>query len=74
MLQRSNILACANLHFEAMSRKKSSADHPRIALAIAGGGPLGALHEIGALRALERSLRGIDFNQLHHYVGVSAGG
>ena len=47
---------------------------PRIALALAGGGPLGAIYEIGALCALDESLEGLDFNRLHHYVGVSAGG
>jgi len=47
---------------------------PRIALALAGGGPLGAIYEIGALCALQESLQGIDFNHLQHYVGVSAGG
>ncbi len=51
--------------------KKSS---PKIALALAGGGPLGAIYEIGAMCALEESLNGLDFNQLEHYVGVSAGG
>ncbi len=47
---------------------------PRIALALAGGGPLGAIYEIGALCALEQSLTGLDLNRLDHYVGVSAGG
>ena len=47
---------------------------PRIALALAGGGPLGAIYEIGALCALDEALEGVDFNRLHHYVGVSAGG
>jgi NTE family protein len=47
---------------------------PRIGLALAGGGPLGAIYEIGALCALEESLEGISFTNLHHYVGVSAGG
>lgn len=46
---------------------------PRIGLALAGGGPLGAIYEIGALCALEEALRGLDFTQLHGYVGVSAG-
>lgn len=55
-----------------MKPRKSSA--PRIALALAGGGPLGAIYEIGALCALDEALAGIDFTQLHHYVGVSAGG
>lgn len=47
---------------------------PRIALALAGGGPLGAIYEIGALCALQESLHGLNLNQLNHYVGVSAGG
>jgi len=44
-----------------------------IGLALAGGGPEGAVYEIGALRALEESLDGIDLNDLDSYVGVSAG-
>lgn len=51
-----------------------AARRPRIALALAGGGPLGAIYEIGALCALEDSLEGLDFGALDHYVGVSAGG
>jgi len=47
---------------------------PRIALALAGGGPLGAIYEIGALCALDEALEGIAFTRLDHYVGVSAGG
>lgn len=47
---------------------------PRIGLALAGGGPLGAIYEIGALCALEEALTGIDFTDCHSYVGVSAGG
>ena len=47
---------------------------PRIALALAGGGLEGAVYEIGALRALEESLEGIDFERdVAIYVGVSAG-
>ena len=46
----------------------------RIALALAGGGPLGAIYEIGALCALDESLEGVDLTRLDHYVGVSAGG
>jgi NTE family protein len=46
---------------------------PRIALALAGGGPLGAIYEVGAMCALEESLIGLDFTRLQHYVGVSAG-
>ena len=47
---------------------------PRIALALAGGGPLGAIYEIGALCALDESLEGLSFSDLDAYVGVSAGG
>ena len=56
------------------SKSKSSTAQPRIALALAGGGPLGAIYEIGALCALDESLQGLSFTKLHHYVGVSAGG
>jgi predicted acylesterase/phospholipase RssA len=45
-----------------------------VALAFAGGGPLGAIYEIGALCALADGLKGLDFNGCDHYVGVSAGG
>ena len=46
---------------------------PRIGLALAGGGPFGAIYEIGALFALEESVEGLDLNRLDCYVGVSAG-
>ena len=51
-----------------------STKKPRIALALAGGGPLGAIYEIGALCALDESLSGLSLNDLDAYVGVSAGG
>jgi predicted acylesterase/phospholipase RssA len=44
-----------------------------MALALAGGGPLGAIYEIGTLMALSEALDGFDFNDLDAYVGVSAG-
>lgn len=46
---------------------------PRIGLALAGGGPLGAIYEIGALCALEEALPDLDLNALDGYIGVSAG-
>jgi predicted acylesterase/phospholipase RssA len=46
---------------------------PRIGLALAGGGPLGAVYEIGALCALEDSIAGLDLARCDAYVGVSAG-
>lgn len=45
----------------------------KIGLALGGGGPLGGIYEIGALRALDESLEGLDLNNLHVYVGVSTG-
>jgi len=46
---------------------------PKVGLALAGGGPLGAIYEIGALCALEEAIPGLDLNALDGYVGVSAG-
>jgi len=46
---------------------------PRIGLALAGGGPLGAVWEIGALCALAEAVPALDFTALDGYVGVSAG-
>jgi len=46
---------------------------PRVGLALAGGGPFGAIYEIGALAALEESIEGLDLAALDCYVGVSAG-
>jgi predicted acylesterase/phospholipase RssA len=45
----------------------------RVGLALAGGGPLGGIYEVGALLALTDSLDGIDFGDLDVYVGVSSG-
>ena len=46
----------------------------KIGLALAGGGPLGGIYEVGALLALADSLDGLDLNRLDAYVGVSSGG
>jgi NTE family protein len=46
---------------------------PKIGLALAGGGPEGAIYEIGVLRALDEALEGVDLTDLHVYVGVSSG-
>jgi len=51
----------------------SSRSRAKIGLALAGGGPEGSIYEIGAVRALDESIEGIDFNDLDIYVGVSAG-
>lgn len=47
--------------------------HNSFGVALAGGGPLGAIYEVGVMAALEEGLLGIDFNQCGVYVGVSAG-
>jgi predicted acylesterase/phospholipase RssA len=46
---------------------------PRIGLALAGGGPLGAFYELGALEALAECIEGLDLTRLDAYVGVSSG-
>lgn len=48
-------------------------DRGKIGLAVAGGGPLGAIYELGTLHALDEALEGVDFTDLHAYVGVSSG-
>jgi predicted acylesterase/phospholipase RssA len=45
----------------------------KLGLALASGGMLGGVYELGALRALEESIQGLDLNRLDVYVGVSAG-
>jgi predicted acylesterase/phospholipase RssA len=45
----------------------------KVGIALAGGGPLGAIYEIGALVALEKALRGVALTDLDAYVGVSSG-
>ena len=45
----------------------------KVGIALAGGGPLGGIYEIGALVALEQALRGVDLTGLDLYVGVSSG-
>ncbi len=44
-----------------------------IGVALAGGGPLGAIYEIGALMALDEALRGVSLKACDVYVGVSSG-
>ena len=45
----------------------------RLGLALAGGGPEGAIYEMGVLRALDDAFAGVDFNDVPVTVGVSAG-
>jgi predicted acylesterase/phospholipase RssA len=45
----------------------------RIGLALAGGGPVGGIYEVGAMAALAEALDGLDFTGFDIYVGVSSG-
>ena len=45
----------------------------KVGIALAGGGPLGGIYEIGALAALEEALLGIKLTECDVYVGVSSG-
>jgi len=56
------------------AKQKAQKGRPaKLGLAIAGGGPLGAIYELGALRALDEVLLGTRLNRLDVYVGISAG-
>ena len=46
----------------------------KIGLALAGGGPVGGIYEVGAMAALAEALEGLDFNGFDYFVGVSSGG
>lgn len=55
------------------ARKRRPPSQGRIGLAIAGGGPIGGMYELGALRALDVAIEGLDLTRLEVYVGVSSG-
>ena len=59
------------LTVEPARRRRPSAG--RLALALAGGGPLGAFYEIGALHALSEAIEGRGLTDFDVYVGVSSG-
>ena len=50
-----------------------AAGRSKVGLALAGGGPVGGIYEVGALAALSESLEGCNFNALDFFVGVSSG-
>jgi len=62
-----------SLHPARQRGKPSNRAPARIGLAIAGGGPIGGMYELGALRALDEALDGLDLTDLDSYVGVSSG-
>jgi len=53
--------------------RKPPRSQGRVGLAIAGGGPIGGMYELGALRALDQAIEGLDLTRLEVYVGVSSG-
>ena len=61
-----------SLH-SAVQRANRGTRASRIGLAVAGGGPIGGMYELGALRALDDALDGLDLHRLDCYVGVSSG-
>ena len=61
------------LQLDAERPARSARDRGRIGLAVAGGGPIGGMWELGALHALADSISGLDLTDLHVYVGVSSG-
>ncbi|HQQ58620.1 MAG TPA: patatin-like phospholipase family protein, partial [Thermomonas sp.] len=61
------------LSLHAAPAPKPRARQSRIGLAIAGGGPVGAMYELGALRALDEACDGLDLTRMDCYVGVSSG-
>lgn len=59
------------LILQAASRPRRS--RTRVGIAIAGGGPIGAMYELGVLRSLDQAVEGLDLTALDVYVGVSSG-
>ena len=55
------------------ARTRETPGRARVGLAIAGGGPIGGMYELGALRALDVAIEGLDLTRLEVYVGVSSG-
>jgi NTE family protein len=74
MTERETRLGPRPIERRERSLRHAGAGCTGIGLALAGGGPLGGIYEVGALLALADSLDGIDFNKLDVYVGVSSGG
>ncbi len=61
------------LSFQPATHPRSLKTRHKIGLAVAGGGPIGGIYELGALRALEELIDGVTLTRLDAYVGVSSG-
>jgi predicted acylesterase/phospholipase RssA len=55
------------------ARRPRRRGRSKIALALAGGGPLGAFYELGALHALSEAIEGRELIEFDVYTGVSSG-
>ncbi len=61
------------LKLTSASKPRTERRRPVVGLAIAGGGPLGAIYELGALQAIDEAIDGLHMHDLDIYVGVSSG-
>lgn len=61
------------LVIKAAHKPVRSSTRSKIGLAVAGGGPIGGIFEVGAMRALDDAIEGLDMNALDVYVGISSG-
>jgi NTE family protein len=61
------------LVIQAASQPPTRRRASRIGLAVAGGGPLGGIYELGALCAIQDAFERLDAEALDVYVGVSSG-
>ncbi len=61
------------LNLQPAQNPRKPGGRQSIGLAIAGGGPIGGIYELGALRALDEAVEGLDMGRIDVYVGVSSG-
>src|SRR5450759_3536069 len=59
------------LTIEPAQRRR--AGRSKLAIALAGGGPLGFFYQLGALHALSEAIEGRNLTEFDVYVGVSSG-
>jgi NTE family protein len=57
----------------ALNRRRAEIRHSKVALVLAGGGIMGVVYEIGALRAINDMLVDLTVNDFDIFVGTSAG-
>jgi NTE family protein len=80
IFEKTNYKTKINHHYsrgcmvDHLMNKKKEQPAIKVGIALAGGGPLGAIYEIGALAAIDEAIEGLNLTQAHIYVGVSAGG